>query len=111
MAAYPALPQMEGSELQPLFDTRIDRAVSGTPKLRSFYDATKYQFRLVHWLTPAQLVTLLAHYEGGSPANKTSPNTLTWNATGATYSVYFAGPPRQSWQEGRYVVEVDLVQA
>jgi len=108
MATYPALAQMEGSELIPLFDTKVDRAVSGTPKLRSFYDTTKYQFHLVHWLTPEELVTLLDYYE--TAANKTGTNTLTWSATGANYSVYFAGPPRQSWQEGRYVVAVDLVQ-
>jgi hypothetical protein len=55
------------------------------------------------------LTTLMAYYN--TSANQTGTNTLTWAANGATYTVYFAGPPRPQWQGGFYVVEVDLVEA
>jgi hypothetical protein len=47
MAAYPSLAQMEGSTVTPLLDTKIDRAVNGATKLRSFYDAVKNEIHLV----------------------------------------------------------------
>ena len=108
MNNYPSFPQMEGSKLVGLSDTQIDRAVGGNPRLRSFYDTTKYTIHLIHWLTPAQLVTLMAYYE--TAANKTGLNIVPWNATGATYNAYFTARPDETWQNGIYVVTVDLVQ-
>jgi len=109
MNTYPSLAQMAGSVVQPLDDVKIDRAVNGAPKLRSFYDATKNQIRLVHWCSIADKATLDTYYNNA--ANKHSTNLLVWVADGTSYTVYFAGPPQYEWQDGKYTTTVDFVEA
>ena len=109
MNNYPTLAQMVGSSMTPMFDVAIDRAVNGAPKLRSFYDSSKMVIHVVHWLTQAQLNTLMSYYNNA--ANKTTTNSFTWAADNTNYTVHFAGPPRATWGEAGYTVEVDLVEA
>ena len=63
MASYPAFAQVIGSLLQPLDDLRLDEAVDGTVRGRSFYPTVTYRLTLVHRLTVSELATYKQFYK------------------------------------------------
>ena len=111
MAAYPTFVcgQSIGSTEDILDDLQVDRASNGTPRIRAIYSATKKQFSIRHaHATSAEKVTLDAFYD----TNRLLSFTFVWAGDGATYTCYFAAPPKRVPVEGvRWEITCELVQA
>lgn len=111
MAAYPTFDcgQAIGSTEDILDDLQVDRASNGTPRIRAFYSATKKQFSVLHpYATSAEKVALDAFYA----ANRLISFTFVWAGDGATYTCYFAAPPRRVPVAGVYwEITSEMVQA
>lgn len=105
---YPtALPIMRSSTT--LRDGGFDavRATNGLLKVRRLYSAEKMTFRLIHWLSDAQKVTLETTYQ----SFKTSNLTLAWPEDGASYTVRFGAAPLHVKQAGYWESTVLLLEA
>lgn len=72
MASYPAFPQIVGSVLQPLDDLRLDEAVDGSVRGRSFYPVVTYRLTLMHKLSVADLATFKQFYVDNRLADSVS---------------------------------------
>ena len=107
MAAYPSFSmQRDGSEAVADAGINPARATNGTLKVRRQYSADKSNFQAVHWLSDADLATLLAHYA----AHRATSFSMTWPHDGASYTVVYGGAPQRKRMDGFTVVTVLLLE-
>ena len=105
MAAYPSYNQVLGSLQNVLDDRVLDQDVNGAVHIRSFFPSRISQFMVKHYLTPAQLATLLAFYD----TNRLLTFTFVWYVDNVTYTCVFGAPPKFVPNDpGLYDVVVDL---
>lgn len=110
MASYPNFDQALGSEPTYLDDRTVDQDVDGSAHVRGYFPARKNQFNLKHFLTRAQLQTLLAFYD----ANRLNSFDFTWNlddgvgSPNPTYTCIFSTPPKVTTSQDPQVLEVSV---
>lgn len=109
MATYPSLAPIDGSAVTWVDDLVADRAADGTVKVRAFYSGRKAAFSLKHYLTLAQVDTLLTFYD----TNRLLAFDFTWpgSASPVSYSCKFTGPPKMEFTGANASVTVEFVQA
>ena len=89
MAAYPNFRQLLGTRLTPDAGIRLNRAVSGKPRLRTRYSQVWNEGIIIHELNQADLDTLNAFYE----TNKNIAFTFVYAADLQTHTLQFTTCP------------------
>lgn len=105
--AYPTLPTLDSSEPDQDDGIETSRATNGRLRKRRLFPAAKMSFTLKHWLTAAELATLMAHWE----ANQDLAFAYTWPEDGIERSCTYAkkpSPPRTADEPGCFTVTVML---
>lgn len=86
---YPDFIQTVNSRADLLSGTVVSRAVSGKPRLRSYYSQTRRQFTIEHEISYEDKQTIVQHYEN----NKYIAFALIFQGDGLRYTVQYAGAP------------------
>jgi hypothetical protein len=104
---YPSVPQVVGSTEDRMDGTVVDRAVSGKPRLRSYYSQTWRAFTIVHDCSQSEKDSIVSFYE----ANKTASFYMTWQGDGQSYLCRFTGSPQCTPTQGdfRWTVKSMLI--
>lgn len=106
MANYPSILQAYGSEVKGSDQTKLDRAVSGKPRLRTYYTQVRNTIKVIHDLDDTDMATLDAHYT----ADRLNAFTFTFDADSEAYTVRYMAAPRIKPKKGaRWAVTVQLV--
>jgi len=107
MADYPTvLIQVFGTEVIGKDGTVTDLAVSGKPRLRSYYTQVRNKIKVIHDLDQTEMDTLNAHYA----ADRLNAFLFTFDGDGTQYTVRYQSPPRSKPQVGvRWKVTVSLI--
>jgi hypothetical protein len=106
MSAYPSLTHDVSSSRRPRSGLKVDVAEDGTPRARTLYSATVYDFTIVHPYqssTNRNLVT--AHYA----ANANGSFSYTWPDGSVAHTCVYAEAPEIEWHPGGWTVRVQLV--
>ncbi len=90
MATYPTLLQLYGSTRTSDDGTNVQRAISGRPRLHTYYSKVYNSFTVLHQISEADKTTLEGHY--GTDAELSFP--FTWDADQVTYTVRYASHPQ-----------------
>jgi hypothetical protein len=99
MANYPAqLLQIEGTAIVPVSGHDVYRSTSGKPKVRTYYDVTRSNVVIKHYLDQTGVDDLDDFYE----ANKKKIFTFVYAADGLSHSCYFTNAPVVVPREGGY---------
>ena len=80
--SYPSYALNEGSDVETDYGAQAERATNGALRGRSFYSSGKKKFKVIHWLSTAQLASYRA-YLGGLASTS---DTFLW-VDGSTYTV------------------------
>jgi hypothetical protein len=107
MAVYPSFPQAIGSRESLDEGTIVERAVSGRPRFRTYYESTQRTFEIVHECDAAYKTQLLDFYQ----ANKFVAFDFPWAGDGVTYRCRFASAIQVQPIEGnlRWRVSAQMV--
>lgn len=106
MADYPSVVQAYGSTIRSDDGTIVERAVSGKPRLRSYYTQVREQITVVHDLDDTDKALIEAHYAG----DRFNAFVFNFAADGTQYTVRYANAPQYRPIPGnRWQVRVDLV--
>ena len=106
MADYPSIMQVFGTEVIPSDGTVTDRAVSGKPRLRTYYTQVQNRIKVVHDLDDTDMDTLNSHYD----ADRLNNFSFTFDGDAAVYNVRYMAPPRAKPKKGmRWAVTVSLI--
>jgi hypothetical protein len=105
---YPSVPQKVGTVREATAGTEVDLAVSGKPRLRSFYSKQWAMFRVIHECTEAEKDDLLEHFQ----LYADDSFLFTYSADEVAYTVKYGSAPQERPIEGTYlwVVESTLVE-
>jgi hypothetical protein len=99
MATYPTtLIQLTGTTIVGSDGKVIRQTESGSFRIRSYFSAVRKSVVAVHYLTQAQLDTLIAFYV----ANDTIAFDFVYQADTVTYSCFFTGYPESAPAGGGY---------
>lgn len=104
--AYPTFAQQQGSTWMLRDDIRTAIAANGMLQQSGRYTELKHEGTLQHKLVADDKATLDDFYA----ANRILPITFIWAGDSVTYTARFSGPPRAEWKDGRWQVQVDLVE-
>lgn len=104
--SYPNLPLLDQSRRTVDDGLEPSRASNGRLRLRRLYVADLSTFDLVHWLTPTQKATLDAAYAAYKNANV----SLYWPEDGQTYTCRWVSAPKPRFEDGRWIVQVKLME-
>ena len=97
MADYPAVPQHIGTTMESSRGTAVDRAVSGKPRLRSYYSKQWDVFKVVHdWIDSTSMGLLTTHYG----TDRLLSFSFTYAVDGLEYTVMYADAPQVQVLEG-----------
>ncbi len=106
MADYPTILQAIGTEARGADGTVVDRAVSGKPRLRTYFTQTWYEVKVVHDLDDTDMDTLNAHYA----ADKYNAFAFTFKGDDTIYTCRYGAKPRAKPIKGsRWLVTVRLI--
>lgn len=106
MAAYPTVTHSDASQRIPRGGIAVDYAEDGTPRSRTLYAATVYDFDLIHpFLSSTNRDLITAHYA----ANINTSFSYTWPDGSVAHTVYYADAPEILWAPGGWTVRVRLV--
>lgn len=89
MADYPNIPQVMGSQIFAADGTVMDRAVSGKPRLRSYYPDVQFTAQVLHDVDGPDKDAVWAHYL----AHRFVAFDMLFRANNGTYSVRYTEPP------------------
>lgn len=89
MANYPSFPQLVGTVVEGLGGQELRRTISGKPRIRRYYSATRYDVTIVHDLSDADVATLVSFYN----TNKDIAFNFTYEQDDQVYSCYFVEYP------------------
>jgi len=108
MAQYPInLPQLIGTTFSGSDGIKVERSLSGRPRIRNYYSQTWREGKIIHELSEAQLLELNNFYA----ANKAVPFTFTFHADNVTYNCNFSSSPIIiPILGGFYDVQVSIIQ-
>jgi hypothetical protein len=88
--SYPTLPQSYNSSRTPMTSTKVDIAINGMVRARSFYTATTYNIQVVHEnVSSAEMQSVIDCYTSVI----SSTLSLTWDGDGDAYTVIFNAEP------------------
>jgi hypothetical protein len=107
MADYPSVIQVIGTNKKSSYGTVVDRAVSGKPRLRTYYTQQWDVFEVVHDCESTDMGSLLSHYS----SDRLNSFEFTYAADNQAYTVMYAQAPQVVPLEGdfRYRVTNTLV--
>lgn len=103
MADYPSVPQQVGSERQATFNTTLDQAESGRPRLRTFYSKVWGVWKIVHRCTPTEKNTILSHYAD----HKLVSFNFVFAGDGLTYVVEYGDIPQIQLSDDNFLWDVE----
>ena len=110
MANYPNYTQLVGTRKEKLGGEVVERAVSGKPRIRSFYNRTRHVFMVEHEMDGPDKDILEAHYESHRLGD---PFSFLFRGDNVTYSVAYANaivcasiPGNDRWRVSNVLVEV-----
>ena len=109
MADYVDYPQVIQSKIVSRRGTVVERAVSGKPRIRSYWPKTLREFTVVHDITPDEKDDLENYYE----TQAFNVFTFNWLGDGppVMYDVRFVAPPvLVPTPGGRYKATVKLIE-
>lgn len=106
--SYPTYAINEGSTVETDFGVQFNRASNGAARGRSFYTSGKKKFKVIHWLSAAQLTSYRSYLSG----ILSSTDTFTW-VDGSTYTIIFGeGSLKEKPLGGGFTeTEVELLEA
>ena len=105
MDTFPDLLQLVGSSVNEDDGFQISRAVSGRPKIRSYFTQMVRKFNIRFELDDTDKVTLEDFYL----AHKMVAFYFLWKADQITYIVQFTESPQYQYLQGGYwVISVDM---
>lgn len=106
MADYPSIMQVFGTEVIGKDGTVTDLAVSGKPRLRSYFTQVRNRLKVVHDLDDTDMDTLNTHYSN----DRLNAFVFTYAADDTQYTVRYMSPPRAKPALGsRWKVTVNLI--
>lgn len=89
MADYPNIPQVIGSQFVGDDGTVLERAVSGRPRLRSFYTQPRFLGQVMHDVDDPEKLLVENHYN----THRGVPFNVLFRGDGRTYQCYYVGMP------------------
>lgn len=106
MADYPTVTQAFGSEIKSSDGTRVDRAVSGKPRFRSYFTQVRDQIKVVHDLDDTDKALIVSHYG----TDRLLAFAFTFQADSTIFTCRYASPPQfKPKPASRWGITVSLV--
>lgn len=106
MANYPSVVQAYGTTIKSDAGTIVERAVSGKPRLRSYYTQVRDEITVIHDLDDTDKAAIESHYAGDAD----NAFVFTYAADSTQYTVRYAQAPQyRPIPANRWQVRVDLV--
>lgn len=103
---YPSIPQAFGTEVIGSAGTVVDRAVSGKPRLRSYFTQVRNRIKVVHDLDQTDMDSLDAHYV----TDRLLAFNFTFDGDASVFVVRYTAAPRSKPIKGlRWAVTVNLI--